>query len=379
MKTWQIRAKGAGMQDKAVLLLEDGSMYSGRSFGSRREAVGEVVFNTSMTGYQEMLTDPSYAGQIIIPTYPLSGNYGINDQDIESGRIQATGFAVRELCAQPNHFLCNRTLDEYLLEYDIPGIEGLDTRAITRKLRNRGVMMGMITSEPDTTAALARLKQATPYEQVDYVNQVSTLQAYQWPAERTGQDHHVVVIDCGAKYSILRILASMGARVTVVPCSSRADNILAIRPDGIVLSPGPGNPELIDKVVDTARRLAGKVPIMGICLGNQVIARAFGARTYKMKFGHRGGNQPVLELANGRVHITAQNHGFAVDPDGLKNGLEVSHINVNDGTVEGLRHKELPVFSIQYHSEASPGPLDSTYLFEYFLNMIEGKGPPARV
>jgi carbamoyl-phosphate synthase small subunit len=327
-----------------------------------------------MVGYQEMLTDPSYAGQIVVPTYPLIGNYGINEQSFESKKVQVRGFVVREECHQPNHYLSTGTLHKFLVEYGIPGISGVDTRAITRKLRSAGVMMGMITSDNTAQQALEVLGQVPSYGSIDFVKQVTTEVPYQWQPEATETSSalspHIVVLDCGLKYSILRIMRRMDCSLTVVPCTMSASEILNLKPDGIILSPGPGNPELLDYVVDIIRKLIGKKPIMGICLGNQLIARAFGARTFKLKFGHRGGNHPVRDLADGRVHITAQNHGYAVDPDSLSGELEVTHINLNDGTVEGLRHKELPIFSIQYHSEASPGPWDNVYLFEKFLEMV---------
>ncbi len=252
----------------------------------------------------------------------------------------------------------------------------MDTRTITRKLRSAGVMMGIITSDKTPEQALEELKRLPDYGSIDFVQQVSTTAPYQWEPELANSDspYHIVVLDCGLKYSILRIICDQGCRVTAVPCTMPAEEILSLNPDGIILSPGPGDPELLNYIVDTVKQLAGKKPIMGICLGNQLIARAFGARTFKLKFGHRGGNHPVRDLETGRIHITAQNHGYAVDPDSLKGGLEVTQINLNDGTVEGLRHQELPIFCIQYHSEASPGPLDNTHLFENFLEMVrEGK------
>ncbi len=363
------------MDRKAILVLADGSFYEGYSFGADTESVGEVVFNTSMTGYQEILTDPSYAGQIVIPTYPLIGNYGVNEEDFESNKIRVSGFVVREQCLKPSHYLAVKTIDEYLKEHSTPGIHGIDTRAVTRKLRSSGVMMGIITTLKTPDEALKTVKEATAYGQIDFVRQVSTDKPYQWQESLTDNNfkHHIVVLDCGLKFSILRIMHSYCCRVTVVPCTTSVDEILKLSPDGVVLSPGPGDPQRLDYIVDTAKGLMGKVPIMGICLGNQIIARTFGARTFKLKFGHRGGNHPVKDLSDGRVHITAQNHGYAVDADTLSGGLEVSHINLNDGTVEGVRHKELPVFGIQYHSEASPGPLDNRYLFERFLEMVRGK------
>ncbi len=360
------------MAKKAVLVLEDGSSYEGLSFGADCDCIGEVVFNTSMAGYQEMLTDPSYAGQIVVPTYPLIGNYGTNEEDFESARIQVRGFVVREQCEEPSHYLNKETLNGYLNRGGIPGIWGLDTRALTRKLRSAGVMMGIIAVEKTSAEALAVLKQSPNYGSIDFVKEVSTKLQYQWEAEGCNDRMpHIVALDCGLKYSILRIIRSKGCRITTVPCSTTAAQIKALKPDGVLLSPGPGNPELLDYVVDTVKEIVDYKPIMGICLGNQVIARAFGAKTFKLKFGHRGANHPVRELASGRIHITAQNHGYAVDPDTLKNGLEVTHINLNDGTVEGLRHKELPIFSIQYHSEASPGPLDNIYLFDRFMDSLK--------
>ncbi|MFC2011344.1 glutamine-hydrolyzing carbamoyl-phosphate synthase small subunit [Chloroflexota bacterium] len=360
------------MAKKAILVLEDGSVYLGYSFGAEVNTCGEVVFNTSMMGYQEMLTDPSYAGQIVVPTYPLIGNYGTNEQDFESNKIQVRGFVVREECLEPNHYLNTRTIHEYLAESGIHGIYGVDTRAITRKLRSAGVMMGMITSDKTPEQALEELKKLPDYGSINFARQVTTKAPYEWEPDPTDSDStfKIVVLDCGLKYTILRMMRGHGCKVTAVPCTMSAEDVLALKSDGIILSPGPGNPEVLDYIVDTVKQLIGKKPIMGICMGNQLIARAFGAKTFKLKFGHRGANHPVKDLSDGRIHITAQNHGYATDPDSLKGGLEVSHINLNDGTVEGLRHKELPIFSIQYHSEASPGPLDNTYLFEQFLEMV---------
>lgn len=361
------------MAKTAILILEDGSVYEGFSFGAETDTYGEVVFNTSMAGYQEMLTDPSYAGQIVLPTYPLIGNYGTNEQDCESNKIQVRGFVVREECRQPSHYLNTRTLHDYLAESNIPGIYGLDTRAITRKLRSAGVMMGMITSTLTPQQALEQLQKQPDYGSIDFVREVSTEKPYTWetePGQASSPRLNIVALDCGLKYNILRLLSRFGCSVTAVPCTTPADDILNMKPDGILLSPGPGDPELLDYVVGTVKELAEKKPIMGICLGSQLIARAFGGKTFKMKFGHRGGNHPVRDFATGRIHITAQNHGYAIDPDTLKNGLEVTQINLNDGTVEGLRHRELPIFAIQYHSEASPGPLDNVYLFEKFIEMV---------
>jgi carbamoyl-phosphate synthase small subunit len=358
------------MAKAAMLVLADGSTYEGYSFGAETDATGEAVFNTSMAGYQEMLTDPSYAGQILIPTYPLIGNYGTNAEDDESRRIQVKGFIVREECELPSHYLKSKTIHDYLIAGGIPGIWGVDTRAITRRLRSSGVMMGMITSSKTAAQALEALKKAPNYGDIDFVKDVTTDKQYEWK-NGTEAKYHVAALDCGLKYNILRLLASKGCRCTVVPCTATAEEILNLKPDGILLSPGPGDPALLGYVIKTVKGLAGKKPIMGICLGNQMIAHAFGGKTFKLKFGHRGGNHPVRELETGRVYITAQNHGYAVDTDSLKgSGLEVTHINLNDGTVEGLRHRELPIFTIQYHSEASPGPLDNVYLFDKFVKMI---------
>jgi carbamoyl-phosphate synthase small subunit len=382
------------MAKKAILVLEDGSVYEGYSFGAETTTHGEVVFSTSMTGYQEMLTDPSYAGQILVPTYPLIGNYGINESDFESRQIQVRGFAVREYCSQPSHWQSARTVHEFLLAYGIPGISGIDTRALTRRLRSSGVMMGIITSEMAAEEASKELKSLPKYDFTDFVHQVSTEKAYEWqsnaPANMTlpcqslrglsrakrgnstKQSLKILVIDYGLKYNILRILSQLGCQASAIPCTASAEDVLALNPDGIVLSPGPGDPALLDGIADTVKELIGRKPIMGICLGHQLVGKALGAQTFKLKFGHRGGNHPVRDLATGRVYITAQNHGYALDADTLKGGLEVSHINLNDGTVEGLHHRDLPILSIQYHSEASPGPLDNMYLFERFLEMVRG-------
>jgi carbamoyl-phosphate synthase small subunit len=373
---------------KAILVLEDGSAYEGESFGARSTTYGEVVFSTSMTGYQEMLTDPSYAGQILVPTYPLIGNYGVNESDFESRQIQVRGFVVREYCPRPSHWQSTRTLYEFLLAYGIPGISGIDTRALTRHLRSSGVMMGILSSEMTIEEASAELKTLPRYDSVNFVHQVSTEKSYEWQsgkpataslpalslrgASATKQSLRILVIDYGLKYNILRILSQLGCQATAIPCTASAQDVLALNPDGIVLSPGPGDPALLDDIAETVRNLIGKKPIMGICLGHQLIGQALGARTFKLKFGHRGGNHPVRDLATSRVYITAQNHGYALDADTLKGGLEVSQINLNDGTVEGLHHRNLPILSIQYHSEASPGPWDNKYLFERFLEMVRG-------
>ena len=366
------------MTTQAHLILEDGSAYRGFAFGdTARPAHGEVVFNTSMTGYQEILTDPSYAGQIVVPTYPIIGNYGVNRRDHESRRIQVSGFVVRDHCDAPSHSMSDMTLDEFLKSQGVLGISGVDTRAITRRIRTRGVMMGTISLDESPADALERLAGLPSYDGADFVQRVTTPQPYPWNQSATvaatpdrDRPFKILVDDCGLKYNILRMLRARGCEVVAYPASATAQDLLDAKPDGVLMSPGPGDPELLDYAVETAKGLVGRIPIMGICLGNQILARAFGGRNYKLKFGHRGGNHPVKDLATGRVHITAQNHGYAVDPDSLPSELEVSHVNLNDDTVEGLRHRSLPIFSIQYHSEAAPGPRDNEYLFDRFLEMV---------
>jgi carbamoyl-phosphate synthase small subunit len=348
-------------------------VHRGYGFGADADALGEVVFNTTMTGYQEVLTDPSYAGQLVTLTYPLVGNYGINELDHESRRIQVGGLIVREHCDAPSHGSSSRTLHQFLESQGVPGISGVDTRAVTRRLRSQGVMLGVITSgSPD--AALEMLAAAPPYDELDYVSGVSTESGYDWEQgleNDSNMRYRVLVTDCGLKYNILRQLRRRGCRVSVVPAATPAEEILALEPSGVLFSPGPGDPQLLDYVVGNARKLLGRVPVMGICLGHQIVARALGADTFKLKFGHRGGNHPVKDLADGRIYITAQNHGYAVRADSLPSGLEISHINLNDETVEGLSHRDLPVFTIQYHSEASPGPRDNEYLFDRFTQMMD--------
>ena len=368
------------MSRAAHLVLEDGTVFTGESFGSHRQGWGEVVFNTTMTGYQEVLTDPSYAGQLITLTYPIVGNYGINRSDFESRRIQAAGLIVRQHCDLPSHSSSDMNLHAFLEEYDVPGISGIDTRALTRRIRTRGVMMGLVTIE-DPETARQQLAALPNYDHLDWVSTVTTANGYFWNGldESVGYPNkpapagvrRILVTDAGLKYNILRLLQIRGCEVIAVPATTLAADILAMHPAGVLLSPGPGDPELLGGIVDNVRQLLGKVPMMGICLGHQLAARALGARTYKLKFGHRGGNHPVKDLNTGQVHITAQNHGYSVDAENLPAGLEVSHLNLNDNTVEGLVHRDLPLFTIQYHSEASPGPQDNEYLFDRFLRMID--------
>ncbi len=365
------------MTTPAYVVLEDGTVYRGESFGAATSVYGEVVFTTAMTGYQEMLTDPSFAGQIVVPTYPLQGNYGINPGDVESRQIQAAGFIVRGHSSTPSHALSELTLDDYLASQDIPGVSGVDTRALTRRLRLSGVMMGAVAVGISPDEALEQLREGPRYETTDFVWQVSTNALYAWEGgnahfngQEPGDRKRIVVTDYGVKYNIMRILERNGCEVIAAPPGASAEEILGLRPDGVLLSPGPGDPVHLDYGVDTAKALIGKTPIMGICLGHQVLARALGGNTYKLKFGHRGANHPVKELTTGAVHITAQNHGYAVEADGLPPELEVTHVSLNDGTVEGLRHRSAPIITIQYHSEASPGPRDNEYLFDAFLGMV---------
>jgi len=355
---------------KAILALEDGTIFEGQSLGAAGRAYGEVVFNTGMTGYQEILTDPSYAGQMVTLTYPMIGNYGINEEDFESRRVQVEGFIVREAAQEPSNWRCGKTLDAYLKEKNIVAISGVDTRELTRALRVRGVMMGAISTDETREEALARIQSSPSYAGIDFVRKVTTEEPYTWPFEGTPK-HHICLLDCGVKYNIMRSLAAVGCQTTVFPCTTPAEAILERNPDGIMLSPGPGDPSLLGYAVETVKKLALAKPTMGVCLGNQLLGCAFGSKTYKLKFGHRGSNHPVKDLTSDKVYITSQNHGYAIDGNELKDGMEVAHINLNDGTVEGLRHREMPIFSIQYHPEASPGPTDSMYFFRQFIEMIE--------
>jgi carbamoyl-phosphate synthase small subunit len=361
---------------RSLLVLDDGSVFEGTGIGAPGTVTGEVVFSTSMTGYQEMLSDPSYAGQLLTLTYPLIGNYGVTDDDLESRGVQVSGFIIKQLCEVPSNWRSGESLQSFLARHGVVGIQGIDTRSLKRRLRERGVMMGVVTSEHDAAAALQLLRSAPEYEAVNYVRQVTTPEPYVWEPTGTREDGRVLevsLVDCGVKFNIMRSLAEQGVRTTVFPCTAGASEILERNPDGIAFSPGPGDPQHLADVVETARELIqSEKPVFGICLGNQIVGKAFGAGTFKLPFGHRGGNHPVKELETGRVYITSQNHGYAVDPAGLeKSGLEVSHVNLNDGTVEGLRHRELPVFTIQYHPEANPGPRDSNYLFERFVKAME--------
>lgn len=371
--------------DIALLALEDGSVFEGRSFGARVESSGEVVFNTGITGYQEIFTDPSYAGQIVVLTYPQIGNYGSNRADSEARRPYIEGLVVREFSPIASNWRSEKEADLFLAEAGIPIISEVDTRRLVRHLRTRGVMRGVIATHAANAAALVEKARAIPsMAGLDLATRVSTRERYEWtegvepcspsealsPAEEIR--YHVVAYDFGIKHNILRRLRYIGARVTVVPASTPAEEVLALNPDGVFLSNGPGDPEPLRYQAEQVRRLLGRTPIFGICLGHQVLGLALGGKTYKLKFGHRGVNHPVLNLLTNRVEITSHNHGFAVDPDSLNaREVELTHMNLNDQTLEGFRHRTLPAFCVQYHPEAAPGPHDSHYLFEDFAKLMD--------
>jgi carbamoyl-phosphate synthase small subunit len=379
---------------KAILALEDGSYFEGESFGAERNGAdngsgGEVCFNTSMTGYQEILTDPSYSGQIVTLTYPEIGNYGINPEDVESKKIQVSGLVVKNCCEYPSNWRADNgravhpwSLSEYLKKNNIPGVMGVDTRRLTRILRETGAKNGIIvTGDYDLKAVLAKAKAVPSFTHIDFVKKVTISGSEGWnepehalsfrPIPDRKATFKIAALDYGIKYNILRKLQTQGAEVVRFPADAKAEDILAINPDGIFLSNGPGDPALLDYAVDTIKDLLGQKPIFGICLGHQLLARSLGGETFKLKFGHRGANHPVKDLRTGKVEITSQNHGYAVDPKSLdQKTVEVTHINLNDQTVAGLRHRTLPAYSVQYHPEASPGPKDSHYLFEEFFDQI---------
>ncbi len=353
----------------AKIALEDGRIFSGFSFGATGTAFGEVVFNTSMAGYQEILTDPSYKGQIVTMTYPLIGNYGVNNEDVESRRPFVEGFIVKECSRVASNWRSNKTLDAYLKEHNIVGVEGVDTRAITRHTRLHGAMRAVMSTEDlDDKSLLKKVKASAGLLGVDLVKEVTCDKIWQY--NQTGK-LKVVVIDCGVKLNILRSLAARGVQVTVVPAQTSVDVILKLNPDGIMLSNGPGDPSAVPYVAETVKKLLGKLPMFGICLGQQILCLALGGKTYKLKFGHHGGNQPAKDLKTGKIDITVQNHGFCVDIDSLsKDEIEITHVNLNDNTLEGICHKKLPVFSVQFHPESCPGPHDSQYLFDNFIELI---------
>ncbi|MEE8168005.1 MAG: glutamine-hydrolyzing carbamoyl-phosphate synthase small subunit [Candidatus Hydrothermarchaeales archaeon] len=355
---------------QATLVLEDGTIVEGEGFGAEREVFGEVVFNTSMCGYQEALTDPSYKGQILMLTYPLIGNYGINAEDFESDGIKAEGFVVREACEIPSHRSSEKTIHEFLLEQDIPGIAGIDTRALTINIRKYGTMKAALktsTAEIDGKELLEKARKQKDISELDLVSKVTSKEIKRY----AGEGKKVALLDCGMKLSILRNLLQRGCDVTVFPAFATSKEILEAEPDGILVSNGPGDPVQAPYAIEVLKKLLEEKPLFGICFGQQLLALAVGAKTYKLKFGHRGSNQPVKDLDTGRVYITSQNHGFAVDADSLEGtGFKVAKINLNDNTVEGMQHGELPIFSVQYHPEANPGPKDNEYLFDEFLGMI---------
>ena len=383
---------------KAILALADGRHYEGVSVGAEGEVVGEVVFNTSMTGYQEILTDPSYEGQLVAMTYPQIGNVGVNLEDIESKQPFMKGFIVKEYTPQPSNWRATEPLHEYMKRYGIVGIEGIDTRSLVRHLRDQGSQEAIIsTADADPAVLVAKAKASPGLVGRDLVRNVTCAEAYDWnegmwelkagykkrevaadapkgKRKKTGSFRapvfSVVAYDYGIKFNILRNLAEAGCRVKVVPAATPAADVLAMNPDGIFLSNGPGDPDAVPYAKDNVEKLIGKKPIFGICLGHQIMGLALGGKTYKLKFGHHGGNQPVMDLTTRKVEITAQNHGFAVDADSLKGAAEVTHLNLNDNTVEGLAHRELPIFSVQYHPESSPGPHDANYLFRRFTDLM---------
>lgn len=378
------------MRIKAMLLLDDGRLFKGYSFGENGETMGEVCFNTGMTGYQEILTDPSYCGQIVTMTYPHIGNYGINPDDVESNNIQVAGFIVKEETEVPSNYRSTQSIGDYLREDGIVGIQGIDTRALVRHIRSQGAMNGIIsTVDFDNDSLMVKLKQAPSMAGLDLAKKVTCGKRYEWRNRMRMSDcglraqnislksavrnppWKVAAIDYGVKWNILRLLHLYGCDITVLPATASATEILSIKPDGILLSNGPGDPAAVTYAINTVKELLGKKPIFGICLGHQILALALGAKTYKLKFGHRGINHPVRNEETRKIEITSQNHGFTVDPDSLPSDVDITHWNLNDDTVEGLRCKDIPAFSVQYHPEASPGPHDSRYLFDTFVNMMK--------
>jgi len=367
---------------KAILALADGLVFEGHSFGAEGETSGEVVFNTSMTGYQEILTDPSYKGQMVTMTYTQIGNYGVNDEDVESAKPYAEGFIVKEYIDFPSNWRKSKSLHEYLKGHGIVGIQGIDTRALTRHLRDFGAQPGVIsTKDLDPGSLVTKAKALPKMSGLDLAKVVTCKKPYAWEqgdwdlekgyAKKPATRYKVVAYDFGIKRNILRLLTSAGCDVTVVPATTSADEVLAMNPDGVFLSNGPGDPEPVTYAIENIKKILGKKPVFGICLGQQLLGLALGGKTYKLKFGHHGGNQPIMDLTTRKVEIAAENHGFAVDMDTVKDQVVMTHVNLNDKTCEGFKHKTLPAFCVQYHPEASPGPHDSRYLFVRFIDMME--------
>ena len=377
---------------KAKLALENGTVFTGESFGASGEISGEVVFNTSMSGYQEIYTDPSYSGQIVTLTYPLIGNYGVTEEDMESSGPRVAGVIVKEYTESPSNFRSLSSLGDWLTRHGITAVQGIDTRMLTRMIRTQGALRGILsTTELDDARLLAKVAAVPSMNGLDLATKVTCATPFEWKGTDTtsfalgvqgsdpGRRFRVVAYDYGIKYNILRRLTSFGCSVTVVPAGFPAADVLAMKPDGVFLSNGPGDPAPVTVAIQNIRALLGRVPIFGICLGHQLLSIALGAKTYKLKFGHRGGNHPVKDLRTGIIEITSQNHGFAVDPDSVdQSTIEITHVNLNDNTNEGIRHRSLPAFSVQYHPEASPGPHDSDYLFREFIALMAGKPVLAR-
>jgi len=367
---------------KAILALADGTVFEGDSFGAEGETSGEIVFNTSMTGYQEILTDPSYKGQIVTMTYTQIGNYGVNDEDVESGKPYVEGFIVKEYLDIPSNWRMKKSLHQYLSDHGIVGIQGIDTRALTRHLRDFGAQPGVIsTSDMDPVSLVAKAKKLPKMSGLDLAKYVTCKEPYTWDqgdwdltcgyAKKPTSRYKVVAYDYGIKRNILRLLTQACCDVTVVPATMPAEEVLRMNPDGVFLSNGPGDPEPVTYAIENIKKILGKKPVFGICLGQQLLGLALGGKTYKLKFGHHGGNQPIMDLTTRKVEIAAENHGFAVDMETVKDQVVMTHVNLNDNTCEGFQHKTLPAFSVQYHPESSPGPHDSRYLFARFIDMME--------